>query len=486
MLRKITINQNLALPTTTVVDRFGGLVVLYAKSPSLKQAPYGDVLHKRRRSENFATELPNRMGTRASVVEIAPTSSAFELLTLGRKIAAQQYVTDPKEIGIVVVGLDPALATRAVEATVAGLLAARQPLPSFKKETEAVKALGTLHLFGLRAKLDLARTEAEAEGNFLARSLTALPANKLTPRLYRQKIAALARREGWEFKFYGTTALKRLGAGAFLAVAQGSPEDDAGIVHLRYTPKGARNAPRVGLVGKGICFDTGGMNLKPARHMHGMHQDMAGSAAVLGILLALTRLRANVPVDAWLALAQNHIGPAAYKQNDVVTAMNGTTIEVIHTDAEGRMVLADTLALASAKKPQLLIDFATLTGSCIGALGTAYSGVLSNRDEFVPELIQAGRASGERVWPFPMDADFDTQLESEVADIKQCTLENDADHILGARFLGRFVEPDVPWVHVDIASSAHKGGLAHIPTEITGFGVRLGLQLLLDARLAKG
>jgi leucyl aminopeptidase len=240
---------------------------------------------------------------------------------------------------------------------------------------------------------------------------------------------------------------------------------------------------RIALVGKGICFDTGGTNLKSARHMHAMHQDMAGSAVALGTLLALTRLRVPFAVECWLALAQNHIGPNAYKQNDVVTAMNGTTIEVIHTDAEGRMVLADTLAMASESKPALMIDYATLTGSCIQALGTAYSGACTNRDAFIPALIDAGRASGERVWPFPMDEDFDAQLESELADIKQCTLENEADHILGARFLSYFVEEEVPWVHLDLASAAHKGGLAHVPTEITGFGVRYTLHLLLDKRL---
>src|SRR5690606_37316789 len=138
-------------------------------------------------------------------------------------------------------------------------------------------------------------------------------------------------------------------------------------------------------------------------------------------------------------LAQNHIGPDAYKPNDVVTACDGTTIEVVHTDAEGRMVLADTLALVRKTKPDLVLDFATLTGACVAALGTRYSGVFTNRDELNAPLIAAGAASGERVWPFPMAADYDKALESKVADIKQCCLENEADHILAARFLSRFV-----------------------------------------------
>jgi leucyl aminopeptidase len=226
------------------------------------------------------------------------------------------------------------------------------------------------------------------------------------------------------------------------------------------------------------------MNLKTSRHMHGMHEDMEGSAVALGTLLALTRLKAPFAIDCWLALAQNHIGPRAYKQNDVVTACNGTTIEVIHTDAEGRMVLADTLALAAREKPRLIIDYATLTGTCVYALGTRYSGAFTNRDALTPAIIAAGRESGERVWPFPLDDDYDQALESGIADIKQCTLEGEADHILAARFLKRFVA-DRPWLHIDLSAGNSKGGLAHIPTDVTGFGVRFTLNLLLDRNILR-
>jgi leucyl aminopeptidase len=278
-------------------------------------------------------------------------------------------------------------------------------------------------------------------------------------------------------------SLKRKGAGAFLAVAQGSSERDAGILQLQYTPAKASKKKTLALVGKGICFDTGGMNLKPARHMHGMHEDMEGSAVALGTLLALTEMKVNYPVDCYLALAQNHIGPDAYKQNDVVTAMNGTTIEIVHTDAEGRMVLADTLTLASQQKPGLIIDYATLTGACVYALSTRYSGAFTNRDTFIQPIIDAGRHSGERVWPFPVDKDFDKPLDSDIADIKQCTLDGEADHILAARFLSRFIDHNVPWIHVDLSAGNHKGGLGAIPTDITGFGVAFTLTLLRDKRL---
>jgi leucyl aminopeptidase len=207
---------------------------------------------------------------------------------------------------------------------------------------------------------------------------------------------------------------------------------------------------------------------------------MQGSAVALGTLLALSRLKVRYPVDCWLALAQNHIGSRAYKPNDVVTACNGTTIEVKHTDAEGRMVLADTLALASREKPYVMIDYATLTGACIHALSSRYSGVFSNHDALLASLTAAGRDSGERVWPFPQDKDFDEALKSGIADTLQCTLEGEADHILAARFLNRFVDGKINWIHVDLGASNHKGGLGHIPTDTTGFGVRYTLNLLLQ------
>lgn len=148
------------------------------------------------------------------------------------------------------------------------------------------------------------------------------------------------------------------------------------------------------------------------------------------------------------------------------------------------MVLADTLTFAARARPRLILDFATLTGSCIGALSTRMSGAVTNRMEFVPTIIEAGWQSGERVWPFPLEKDYDKALKSDIADVKQCTLDSDADHILAASFLRRFIDGDLPWVHVDLAAGNHKGGLAHVPTDTTGFGVRFALSLLLDQKLA--
>ena len=334
----------------------------------------------------------------------------------------------------------------------------------------------------------LQKWQAVERGAALARWLTALPGNHLTPALYRKRVQALAKQQGWKMVVANEAALQRAGAGAFLAVAQGNPAGDSCLIHLQYRPAHGKAAPArqrrsaapVALVGKGVCFDTGGVNLKPHRSMLDMHTDMAGSAVALGTLLALTELRHPAPADAWLALAENHLAAQAYKPQDVVVASNGTTIQVIHTDAEGRMLLADALALASRTKPRALVDFATLTGACIGALTERYAGLFTNRPGQRNQLEALGQACGERVWGFPLDADFDAELESKVADIIQCPVEGKGDHIYAARFLQRFVGEGLPWIHLDLAPATRHGGLAHITTDITGFGVRYATSLLQD------
>ncbi|RMH10539.1 MAG: leucyl aminopeptidase family protein [Gammaproteobacteria bacterium] len=409
----------------------------------------------------------------------------FDLLSWAKKVVKQAKSSRSK--GPILVQLMSENATcqeRVVRALVAAAAAWVGPMPDYRKKPARQDRTIALSFYGLQQKIDLSIELAAGQGNNLARFLTAQPANYLTPALYRKAVTTLSRAYGWKMQFLDVAALQKKKAGAFLAVCQGSATRDAGIVHLSYRPSRPRQrgAKRLALVGKGICFDTGGTNLKPARHMVDMHEDMEGSAVALGTLLALTELEYPHPIDCWLALAQNHIGPLAYKQSDVVHAMNGLGIEVVHTDAEGRMVLADTLTLASHNKPDLIIDYATLTGSCVHALGTTYSGVFTNRESWLPDLIEAGQDSGERVWPFPMDKNFDRTLESQVADLKQCTLDGEADHILAARFLSHFIGK-CQWVHVDLSAGKHKGGLAHIPTDITGFGVRFTLDLLLNKKI---
>jgi leucyl aminopeptidase len=492
-IENIKLNQHTKDALAKQVDSHRAVLLIVPEPPRKahwEQLPYADVLKPRyqrqlrrdRHATRLATDLPNTTGTHVILQACDPQASTFEYLSSARKLAARLRAHAPSSVLLQVAGFEHTTATRLVEAVIAALLAAACPMPSYKSEPDKPGALKRIDIYGLAQKTDLTRVQAELTGNHLARWLSAMPANELTPAVYREIVTELAGREGWQMKFLDSKALARRQAGAFLAVAQASPVDDAGIIQLSYRPQ-LRGGRKLALVGKGICFDTGGVNVKPARYMNGMHEDMQGSAVALGTLLALSRLQVDHPVDCWLALAQNHIGSRAYKPNDVVTASNGTTIEVKHTDAEGRMVLADTLALASKEKPHVMIDYATLTGACIYSLSSRYSGVFSNRDNLHATLTAAGRDSGERVWPFPLDKDFDDALKSELADTLQCTLEGEADHILAARFLSRFVDEDIHWIHVDLAASNHKGGLGHIPTDTTGFGVRYTLNLLLQQAL---
>ncbi|MCK5383618.1 MAG: leucyl aminopeptidase family protein, partial [Gammaproteobacteria bacterium] len=446
----IKLNQYLKNPQPQQIDARQVALIIVPEKPgkaAWDMLAYADVLkpryqHLQRQPGDHAclsTDLPNKRGTRVLLQAMDAEASTFECLTIARELAAAAGTQNPASLLLHIAGFPQATAAGLLEAMTAALLASVCQMPSFKSDADKPAALKQIDIYGLKETVDLAPVQAEIAGNHLARWLAALPPNELTPTLYRKFIRQLAAKEGWTMKFLGSKALAREQAGAFLAVSQGSPVDDAGIVHLSYRPK-KRGGRKLALVGKGICFDTGGVNVKPARYMNGMHEDMQGSAVALGTLLALSHLDYDHPVDCWLALAENHIGSRAYKPNDVVIASNGTSIEVKHTDAEGRMVLADTLALASKGKPYLMIDYATLTGACIYSLSSRYSGVFSNRDALHGPLTEAGRNSGERVWPFPLDKDFDESLKSTVADTLQCTLEGDADHILAARFLKRFVD----------------------------------------------
>jgi len=429
----------------------------------------------------LSARLDNAPHTLVIVGFLAREASTFATLKLTPQMLKEASAAQASRLGCQVVGFSGRAAARVHEALAAATFAASFALPSFKSKPADARLPRSLSRFGVADERDLRTTRATSEGNNLARWLTALPGNELDALSYRSRIARLARREGWQSRFYDTKALRKLGAGAFLAVAQGNENTDAGIVHLQYRPARTRNRAAVCLVGKGICFDTGGTNLKSHKSMLDMHTDMEGSAVALGSLLALTRLRVPFPVDCWLAITENRIGPKAYKPQDLVTAINGTTIQVIHTDAEGRMVLADTLALAARRKPAIIIDFATLTGACINALTERFSGIFTNRPQWHAALTRAGVDSGERTWCFPMDEDFDSDLDSTVADVLQCSPDGKGDHILAARFLNRFVPEDIAWTHVDLAAGQRAGGLGHISSDITGFGVRFTLNLLMQS-----
>jgi leucyl aminopeptidase len=360
-------------------------------------------------------------------------------------------------------------------------LACAFDMPSFRTSRKREANLHQVIVVG--GALDLQAIQIAARANSLARWLTAMPPNKLDAGGYQRLLRELARRHGLKFRWLSEAALKRMGAGAFVAVAQGNSRRNAGIAHLRYRPPRHRAGVDLALVGKGVLFDTGGTNLKAHRGMLDMHTDMNGSAVALASLCALAEQRSPLAVDAWLAITENRTGPEAFVPQDVVSAVNGVSIQVIHTDAEGRMVLADTLALAGRTRPALIVDYATLTGACVVALGERMSGIFVQPPALAAKALAAGEASGERVWNFPLEADYDTELESRIADVMQCTPDSKADHILAARFLSRFVPEATAWIHMDLSAAVRSGGLAHVNTDITGFGVRYTLELLRGGKL---
>ncbi len=422
-------------------------------------------------------ELPN--GSMGSFVILDETLTMFQKHSLLRKAVKPLLDEKPEALAICVFGSDAEREANACAAYYVVTVNAAE-LPSRKgaknKHDNKSKPLKTISIYGHKANHDYGYVNARVAGNTLCRSLTMLPPNELTPTIYREKVKKLAKEHGWAWEEFDMPTLKKMGAGAFYAVGQGSEPMDAAIVHLTYQPKKVKK--HIALVGKGICFDTGGHNLKPAKYMQGMHEDMNGSAVALGVLLAATQQQLPVKLDCWLAIAQNHIGPLAYKQNDVVTALNGMTIEIVHTDAEGRMVLADTLTLASRQRPDVILDYATLTGSMAVAVTDRMSGVIANRAELACKAMGAGAAAGERIVAFPYEEDMDSDLDSDIADIKQCTLEGGGDHMHATRFMGKFIENDVAWCHADLSSTNRKGGLGAVQSDVNGFGVGFGLEMV--------
>ena len=311
---------------------------------------------------------------------------------------------------------------------------------------------------------------AAVRGTLFARDLVADPANHLTPATFADRLRALEK-HGIGVEVIEPKRLRKLGFGALLAVGQGSAHPPR-LVVLRW--KGRIKAAPVAFVGKGICFDTGGISIKPAQGMEEMTADMAGAAACAGAMLALALRDSPAPAIAVLPLAENATGAASYRPGDVLTTLSGRTVEVIDTDAEGRLILSDALHHAARCKPQAIVDLATLTGSIVTALGHHRAGLFSSDAPLAAFCAAAGESVGERLWPMPIGEQHRKDLDSDIADLKQCSsgrYQPDACH--AAAFLREFAE-GVPWAHLDIAGvETRKDDAPAGPKGATGFGVRL-------------
>jgi leucyl aminopeptidase len=360
-----------------------------------------------------------------------------------------------------------------------------------KSKPDAAPKLGTVTIVTsgdvreARAEVAAAAVVAEAVG--FARDLVNLPGGELTPSRFARLGAERAEAAGLQAEVLDETAIQELGLGGLLAVNKGSVHPPR-LLKLTYEPAGeeadeeteapvAADPETVALVGKGITFDSGGLSLKPAEAMEGMKMDMAGAAAVIATMCALPALGAAVRVVSFTPMTDNMTGGDAQRPGDVYTARNGTTVEVLNTDAEGRLILGDALALAAEEAPAAIVDLATLTGACMVALGERIAGLLSNDDALADRVSAAAAAAGERVWRLPLPADYRKQLDSDVADLKNIGTRYGGTLTAGL-FLKEFVK-DTPWVHLDIAGPAYAKEPDGVnPKGGTGFGVRTLAHLL--------
>ncbi len=353
---------------------------------------------------------------------------------------------------------------------------------NFKKyKTKNEKKLININVFGkdsTPAKYQL-KFRALEEGTFYARDLVSEPGNVLHPDEYAKRIKAL-KKYGLKINIYDQKKLKRLGMNALLGVGQGSIRGSY-LVTMEW--KGLRNNSKpLAFIGKGVCFDTGGYSLKPAKFMEDMTYDMAGSAAVVGLMKNLALRKAKINAVGVVGLVENMVSGNAQRPGDIVKSFSGKTIEILNTDAEGRLVLADAITFTEKKfKPKFMIDLATLTGAIIVSLGSEYAGLFSNNDKLSNELIKAGEKVEEKLWRMPLHKNFDKLINSKNADMQNINYVGGAGSTTAAQFLQRFILNKTPWAHLDIAGMAFsKYGGALNSGGATGYGVRLLNQLIED------
>ena len=314
-------------------------------------------------------------------------------------------------------------------------------------------------------------------GTFYARDLVSEPGNVLHPDEYANRLNSL-RKDGLKINIYDEKKLKKLGMHALLGVGQGSVRGSY-LVTMEWN--GAKNNSQpLAFVGKGVCFDTGGYSLKPAKFMEDMTYDMAGSATVVGLMKSLALRKAKVNAVGVVGLVENMVSGNAQRPGDIVKSYSGKTIEILNTDAEGRLVLADALTFTEKKfKPKFIIDLATLTGAIIVCLGSEYAGLFSNDDELSKQIFEAGEKVEEKVWRMPLHKNYDKLMNSKNADVQNINYIGGAGSTTAAQFLQRFILNKTPWAHLDIAGMAFsKYGGALNSSGATGFGVRLLNQLV--------
>lgn len=348
-----------------------------------------------------------------------------------------------------------------------------------KEDKPSVKKFTVLTAENGAAKAAFHPLDKVADGVFLTRDLVSEPANVIHPESLAEECKKLADL-GVDVELLNEKQMKKLGMGALLGVGQGS-DRESHLVIMRWNGAKDQDSAPLALIGKGVCFDTGGISIKPAGGMEEMKWDMAGAGAVIGTMKALAGRQAKANVIGVVGLVENMPSGNAQRPGDVVTSLSGQTIEVINTDAEGRLVLADALWYVKERfKPSAMIDLATLTGAIIISLGNDYAGLFANNDALADNITAAGKSAGEKVWRLPMGESYDKQIKSDIADMKNVG-GREGGSITAAQFLKRFVG-DTAWAHLDIAGTAwSKADTATCPKGATAFGVRLLDRLVAES-----
>jgi len=411
----------------------------------------------------------------------------FDVATL-RKVAgaAARYLKSRSVRHFAFLVRETSLNETSAQATVEGSLAANFDPDKYKTEKKDTKVLESLVLAGYSdqergvGEKGLTRGRIIAEAQNFARDLINEPSNKLTPKVLADKALAMAQDAGLAIEILDEKRIADLKMGALLSVAQGSHEPPR-VISITHTPPNSKpGAPVIGLIGKAVTFDTGGISIKPSEGMEKMKYDMAGGATMLGVMRAIAALKPNVKVICIVPSTENMPGGHAQKPGDIQTAMSGKTIEVLNTDAEGRLILADGVTYAQQLGATHLIDAATLTGAIVVALANVNVGVFGSDQAFTDKLLASAKAAGEKMWQMPMDDDYREMIKGTVADIQNIGSGRGGGATIGAMFIKEFTG-DKPWVHLDIAGTAWnddaKPWLAKGPT---GVALRTLVQLIMS------
>ncbi len=435
-----------------------------------------------KRDQTLAILAPAALGfTRILLLGIGKPAEleTTHLEGFGGAVVAALNTMGESEAAVDVAGFGPLGVTPAQAAAAVGFGASLRSYRFDKYRTKekpeqkaTLKRLAILTAAIAPARKAYGTLEKIAQGVVATRDVVSEPANVIYPESFAAKVEEL-RELGVEVEILDEKKMKKLGFGALLGVGQGSVRPPR-LAVMKWSGSKNKDSAPVALVGKGITFDTGGISLKPGPGMEDMKWDMAGAGAVFGAMKAIAGRKAKANVVGVLALAENMPDGNAQRPGDIVTSLSGQTIEVLNTDAEGRLVLADALWYTQERfKPRLMVDLATLTGAVIVALGSEYAAVFSNSDELAERLQAAGKAVGENLWRLPLGDSYDREIDCDAADMKNISSGREAGSTIGAVFLQRFVN-SVPWAHLDIAGTAwSKKDKSTVPKGATGYGVRL-------------